>query len=437
MKGIGRRFPLILLAGVLGGCDGGAEAAEGASMQVFVGGRLIDGTGNAPIERSVLIVQNGRIQAVGAEGSVEIPAGAARIDVTGRTIVPGFINAHGHVGNVRGLEVDQYSRENVLDQLALYARYGVTTVVSLGDDRAEGVRIRDEQQDPALDRARVFVAGPVLTPETPEEAALQVQQIADLGADWAKIRVDSNLGASTAMSPAVYGAVIEESHRRGIPVAGHLIDLEDAKGLVRAGVDFLAHSVRDQPVDDELIALLRERRICLSPTLTREISTFVYGSRPDFFDDPFFLREADPAVMAQLEEPERQRRTRENAGGRYWAAQLPLAKENLKTLVDAGVRVAMGTDSGPPGRFQGYFEHLEMEMMADAGLTPMQIIVSATGDAARCTGLDNEIGTLEPGKYADFLVLGSNPLEDIRNTRTIESVWISGNLVPERGEGDR
>ena len=408
--------------------DDGTE--EGASMTAFVGARLIDGTGGTPIENSALIVSDGVIQAVGERGSVEIPAGATEIDVTGRTIIPGLINTHGHVGDVRGLETGQYSRENVLDQLGRYARYGVTTVVSLGDDQEEGIQVRDDQADSALDRARLYVAGPVLSASTPEAAAEQVSRLASMGVDWAKFRVDSNLGQSEKMPPEAYQAIIEQAHAAGIPVAAHLVELEDAKALVRAGVDFLAHSVRDQPVDDELIALMRERRICLTPTLTRELSTFVYKDRPEFFDDPFFQREADPAVLEQLQDPERQRRTRENRGAQYWEAQLPLAQENVKRLSDAGVTIAMGTDTGPPGRFQGYFEHLEMEMMAEAGLTPMQVIVAATGDAARCVGLDQELGTLEPGKRADFVVLAANPLDDIRNTRTIESVWINGNQVP-------
>ncbi len=424
------RISLMLLVAVTAaGC--GAETADGFSMQAFVGARLIDGTGSTPTENSVIIVDGGIIQAVGPAGSVEIPAGTERIDVSGRTIIPGLINSHGHVGAVEGLQTGRYSRDNVLDQLGLYARYGITTVVSLGDDQEAGVQIRNEQRaDSALDRSRLYVAGPVLTPQTPEAAVEQVRQIAAMDVDWAKIRVDDGLGAGQKMQPPVYETVIAEAHRNGLPLAVHIVDLADAKALVAAGADFVGHSVRDQPVDDELIALLRERRICLSPTLTRELSTYVYGSRPDFFDDPFFLREADPAVLEQLEDPERQQRTRENRGGQHWAAQLPLAMSNLKALADAGVRVAMGTDSGPPGRFQGYFEHLEMEMMVDSGLTPMAVIVAATGDAARCVGLDAELGTLEAGKRADFVVLQSNPIDDIRNTRTIESVWINGNLVP-------
>lgn len=416
-------------AGFLASCQDDA-AREGASMQAFIGAHLIDGSGGSPMDRSVIIVEDGVIQAVGPEAAVDIPTGATQIDLSGRTVIPGLINTHGHVGDVVGLQGGQYSRENVLDQLGLYARYGVTTVVSLGDDQEAGVEIRDEQDTPTLNRARIYVAGPVLNPQTPEEAVEQVAGIAQMNVDWAKIRIDDGLGSSEKMTPETYEAVIQEAHRRGIPVAVHIVELEDAKGAVAAGADFVGHSVRDLPVDDELIALLRERRICLTPTLTRELSTFVYGSRPDFFDDPFFLEEADPAVLEELQDPERQRRTRESPGAQYWERQLPLAMDNLLALSDAGVRIAMGTDSGPAGRFQGYFEHLEMEMMADAGLTPMQILVSATGEAARCVGLDTELGTIEPGKRADFVVLQANPLDDIRNTRTIESVWINGNPVP-------
>ncbi|MQA89638.1 MAG: amidohydrolase family protein [Gemmatimonas sp.] len=412
------------------GCEG-TSPAEGASMQAYVGARLIDGTGTTPVDPAVIIVQDGVLQAVGPVGEVEIPEGAERIDLSDRTVIPGLINTHGHVGDVRGLESGNYSRENVLEQLGRFARYGVTTVVSLGDDQEAGVQIRDEQDDPALDRARVYVAGPVLNPSSPEEAVEQVQRLTEWNVDWAKIRIDSNLGASDKMAPEVYGAVIDEAHRQGIPVAVHIVELADAKGALEAGADLIAHSVRDQLVDDELIALLRQQRVCLAPTLTRELSTFVYGSRPDFFDDPFFLGEVDPAVLEELQDPERQRQTQESRSAQYWEDQLPVALENVKLLSDAGVTVAMGTDSGPAGRFQGYFEHLELEMMADAGLTPMQILVASTGDAATCVGLEEELGTLEPGKRADFVVLTSNPLDDIANTRTIESVWINGNRVPD------
>jgi imidazolonepropionase-like amidohydrolase len=163
--------------------------------------------------------------------------------------------------------------------------------------------------------------------------------------------------------------------------------------------------------------------------LTREISTFIYDSAPSWVDDAFFIKGVDKDIPTQLKDPKRHEQVRNSAGwkaGQQYKVGLEVAKKNLKTLVDRGVRIAFGTDSGPPARFQGFFEHLELEMMVDAGLTPMQAIVSATGDAARCHRRAGQIGTLAPGAAADILILGANPLDNIRNTRTIEQVWIAG-----------
>jgi len=417
---------------VLGGCSGAAErpaaslASEGDGVTAFVGARLIDGTGAAPIEDAVLLVRDGRVQEAGT--GVPVPEGAEVIDVSGRTIFPGLINAHGHVGDTLGLEAGHYSEQNVLDHLALYARYGITTVNSLGGDGAAAAAVRDDESAPGLTRARLMFAGPVVAGDTPEEVTEQVEEIAAMEPDFIKIRVDDNLGSTTKMTPEVYTAVIEAAHAQGLPLAAHLFYLEDAKGLLEAGADLIAHSVRDQPVDDDFVERLIDRDVCYVPTLTREVSTFVYEERPEFFDDPFFLAEADPEVIAALEDPQRQASYR-GAGPTAYKQALQVALRNLKAVSDGGATVAMGTDSGPPARFQGYFEHLELELMAEAGLTPMQILVAATGDAARCLQRD-DIGTLQPGRAADFVVVTGNPLDDITATRTIESVWIAGNRVP-------
>ena len=187
--------------------------------------------------------------------------------------------------------------------------------------------------------------------------------------------------------------------------------------------------MRDVPVDDQFINALKSRDVCYSPTLTREISTFIYDSTPPWVDDPFFLKGAEKGVPEQLKDPKRQEQIRNSPAwksGQQYKASLEVAKKNLKTLVDRGVRIAMGTDTGPPARFQGFFEHLELEMMVDAGLTPMQAIVSATGDAARCHGRAGEIGTLATGAAADLLILNANPLDNIRNMRNIDAIWING-----------
>jgi imidazolonepropionase-like amidohydrolase len=161
------------------------------------------------------------------------------------------------------------------------------------------------------------------------------------------------------------------------------------------------------------------------------VSTFVYDSRPAFFDDPFFRREVAADVIAELEDTARQARIRNDRYAQMYRQALTVAQWNLKTLRAAGVRIAFGTDTGPPGRFQGYFEHLELELMAQAGLTPMQIIVAATSDAARCARIPH-VGSLERGRWADFIVLTANPLDAITNLRRIESVWIAGHQVPAR-----
>ena len=400
-------------------------------LKAFTGAMVFDGSSEEAIQDAVIVVREGRVTEVGPSDSVSIPAGSERIDLTGKYVTPGFIVGHGHVGGSRGLETGSsvYTRENLLSQLGLYARYGVTTVLSLGGDGEEAVRLRSEQAAADLDRARIFLAGAVVIGDTPEAARAMVDQNMDMKVDFIKIRVDDNLGATKKMPPDVYRAVIDRTHQHGLRLAAHLYYLEDAKSLLEEGVDFIAHSVRDKDVDDELIALLKEKNVCLCPTLTREVSTFVYEDVPDFFEDPFFLKDADPAVLEQLKTAERQKSVRESKSAQQYKVALETASRNLKKLADSGVKIVFGTDTGPPARFQGYFEHMEMDLMAEAGLTPAQILRSATADAAECLGFD-ELGTLEAGKWADFVVFGRDPLADIKNTRTLEAVWIAGNLVP-------
>ncbi|MFQ5675591.1 MAG: amidohydrolase family protein [bacterium] len=423
-------FALAFVAAAVSACDTGTPTVTTGS-KVFIGARIIDGTGSAPIENGVLLVNAGKIVAIGPAANVRIPKEAERIDVRGKFIMPGIINTHGHVGDVRGLEGGHYSEENVLRQLRLYARYGVTTVNSLGGDREAGARLRTAQSSPDLDRARLLVAGQVITGDTPEQVKHMIDQNASLQVDFIKIRVDDNFGTTKKMPLQIYKTIIDYAHQKDLKVAAHLFYLDDAKSLLKSGVDLVAHSVRDREVDDELIQLLKERDIGYCPTLVREVSVFVYENEPDFFNDPFFLKEADADVLKQLKNPDRQKRIRTNANAQKTKKALEIALVNLKKLSDAGVRIAFGTDSGPPARFQGYFEHLELELMAKAGLTPMQIIAAATRDAASSLGLTH-LGTLEPGKWADFIVLGEDPLEDIKNSRSIESVWIAGNRVSDK-----
>lgn len=404
-----RSFAFLILTTVL---IMGAAAQDKA----FTGARIIDGTGKAPVEKATLLIHNGRIAAIGT--SVKIPAGAERIDVAGKTIIPGLINGHGHV--------------NDLSQLGLYARYGVTSVFSLGGDHELELRdqTRAEQQTPAVSRARLYIAGPIPVSKTAEDARKAVDALAAAKTDIVKFRLDDNLGHGSKMPAVAYTAILDEAHKKGMRVAVHVVTLADAKAVLRLGADYIAHSVRDEEIDGETIALLKKNNAFYTPTLLREVSTFAYGDKPAFLSDPFLLKDGNKAEITKAQDPAFQENMRNDKSGMWYKEHLPVAMRNLKKVEDAGVPVVMGTDTGPPYRFQGYFEHLELEYMTKAGLTPMQALISATSTAARCLHAADQLGTLEAGKWADFVVLGANPLDDIRNTRKLEAVWIAGNRVP-------
>jgi imidazolonepropionase-like amidohydrolase len=388
-------------------------AAQPGRVTALTGMTLIDGTDRAPIPNATLLVQDGRVIAAGPAARVRIPANAVRTRLDGKFVIPGLINAHGHV--------------NSPADLATYAAYGVTTVHSLGDEPASVFAARASQRTDVLQRARVLVAGPVLDPTSPDDARARVAADAAQQVDIVKIRVDDNLGATRKMTPEIYQAVITEAHARGLRVAVHAYYLADALAVLDAGADFIAHSVRDGPVTEAFVAALKTRGACYSPTLMREVSTFVYASTPAFFSDSLFLAHANRDWMTTLQQPARQDAMRASASARTYEAQLPLARRNLKTLFDAGIPIAMGTDTGPVGRFQGYFELMELEQMVEAGLTPRQALAAATRVAATCLRVDHDLGTLEAGKWADFVVLDASPLEAIRNVRRIRAVWIAGN----------
>jgi imidazolonepropionase-like amidohydrolase len=368
---------------------------------------------------------------VGPRDAVTVPADADVVDVSGKYIMPGLINAHGHVGATVGLDANgEYSRANLLRQLSLYARYGITTVFSLGGDEDAGFRLRNEQFTQDLDRARLYVAGTVVSGNDESTIRQRVNQNADLGADFIKTRLDDNLGATQKLPKPLFDALVDQAHLRRLPVAVHLFYLEDAKYMLDAGADLIAHSIRDLPVDDEFITRVRQREVCYIPTLTREVSTFVYEDVPDFFSDPYFLKEADSEALAELQTPERMSRMASSRSAQLYKQGLEVALGNVASLHAADVPIAMGTDTGPPARFQGYFEHLELQLMVEAGMSPLDALRSATGVAAQCMGM-SDIGTLEPGNWADFAILDSNPAADILNTRTIQQVYIAGNRVPD------
>ena len=408
----------LISAGITVGISLGLAPATRAQAPVtaFVGATLIDGTGAPPVENGVVVVRDGRIAAAGRAASVSIPAGAMQVDLRGKTLLPGFVNAHGHVDDPMG------SRPNLERQLQLYGRYAITSVLSLGEETGAGATLRGDTRG----RARLFFAGPVVDGNTAEAAGTAADKTVAFKPDWVKIRVDDNAGAGTKMPRAAYKAAIDRAHAAGLPIAAHMYYLDDAKQLLRDGIDLLAHSVRDVPVDQELITLARDRNVCLVPTLMRDVSIFVYESTPEFFSDPFFTRYANQATVKTLTSPERQAQVRNNPNSAKFKQVVDLAGRNMMQMKKAGVKIAMGTDSGAANRFQGYFEHMELELMVKAGLTPMQAIVAATGDAASCIKRAGSVGTLQPGAWADLAVYAANPALDIKNTKTLESVWVAG-----------
>jgi imidazolonepropionase-like amidohydrolase len=421
---------------------------------VLEGALLIDGSGRPPLTKSVLIIEEGRIRAVGKLGAMRYPEGAEILNLRGKTIMPPLINLHGHLGQTRdgfNAAPDGYTAENVRDQLTKYLAYGVGTVVSLGTDQDLIYRLRDAQRAGELPGARFYSAGrgfgvkggfppggpPKMKgavdryrPQAPEQARADVRELAARKPDFVKIWVDDGFGRLPKMKPEICRAIIEEAHQQGLRVVAHVFYLGDAKALVEAGVDGLGHSIRDQAVDADLINAMKARGVFLIPTLVRDESTFAYAGPPRWLDDPFFQAGLEIGVLTALKSTAFINQNRANPDLPKLRAAFEMGKKNLKALFDAGVKIGFGTDSGPPTRFQGFFEHRELQLMTESGLTPLQAIVAATRTAAEILGATSEFGTLAPGKQADFLVLDANPLEDIHNTEELSAVWQAGKPLP-------
>ena len=400
-----------------------------AQTTAYVGGSVWDGTGASIIRNATMVVEDGRITAVSP--SAEIPAGTEIVFLEGKVLIPGLINTHGHVSGRWAAEDVVDEQDRIRGDLELFAKYGVTTVNSLGDGLAV-IEVR-KSSSPLDPRARLLSAGAVIAGDTPEAARNQALANADAGVDWLKLRVDDNLGSSRKMPWDAVQAVMNIGNERGLRVATHLFYLEDAKRLIDMGTGMIAHSVRDTDVDQEFIDSLLESGVCYVPTLTREVSTYIYGTRPGFFDDEFFTEYANEDEIERLSEPAYMERTLASASGAAYRVALVQAMENMVILQDAGAPVTFGTDAGPAGRFPGYFEHMELALMVGGGLTPTQALLAATSVAASCLGLD-DIGTLEPGKWAGFIELDEDPTRDITYTQMIDQVYIAGQPVRTKTE---
>lgn len=418
-------------------------AAETAMFRNF---NLIDGQGGPAQGGSAMIVTDGRIVYVGSEAGAQVPAGVSAVDLGGAYVIPGMIDLHVHLGNVHGMVQDEhfYTRESVEADLATYAAYGFTTVATMGTDKDISFQIRKEQRASGRpDVARIYEAGQGIVfrtgyggvPDlnrpvaTPEEAVAEVDSQAAKGADFIKLWVDDELGTMPEMPSAISKAIIDTAHKHGLPAYAHIFYLKDAQRLVDQGIDGFVHSVRDQAIPPQLIAEMKRKNVAqVSATLSRERSLVAFGGPAREFTDPFFAQSISPETLAQLSSQERQRSVAGNPVYPRLDGFYEMAKSNLRRLADGGVNYGFGTDAGPVGRVPGYSGHWELELMVEDGFTPGQAIEAATGRAAAILG-SRDIGVLERGRWADFVVLGANPLDNILNSRNIQSVYIAGRQV--------
>jgi imidazolonepropionase-like amidohydrolase len=418
-----------------------------AQTTLYEGARLIPGDGKPAIERSAFVVENGAITRVGRQGEVKAPNGASRVDLTGKTVMPTLIDIHTHTGFQRGATYvpQNYGRETIVEDLNRALRFGVGAVVSEGIDSGDtAFTIRADQAARRLGGARLFTAGrgmgaPNAGPgadtykgiaydiTTEDQGRRAVRELAAQKVDFIKIWVDDRNGRAPELTPPLYRAIIDEAHKHGIRVHAHVFYLVDAKELVAAGIDGFTHLVRDKDMDDELVREIVRRRVVIMPTLQnaeRGRNTEPPPSMAAWLNGP--ARNAiGPDLVAKI---------LAGYGGRT-AAQAAAAGEryailqrSLKKLSVAGARVVLGGDTGLQDDPFGFAEHRELELMVDAGMSPMQAIVAATSSGADYLRLQ-DTGILAPGKRADFVVLDGNPLEDITNTRRIAQVFLRGRTV--------
>ena len=440
-----RRLPLIALLLVASAAALHSQRAIGPAL--FTGARLIVGDGSV-IENASFIVDTGRITAIGTQ--LTAPRGASRVDLAGKTVMPAMINIHVHIGyeGYTSWGAENYTPANVYEHLEREAYYGVGATQSVGSSPMDAsIQFQRDQAAGKYPSASRFLFMPGMAPpnggpnavllkgtqalhavyevSTADEARAAVRGFATKNLKHVKIWVDDRRGTYPKMTPEVYDAVIDEAHRHGMKVHAHATTLPDQKAVVRAGVDVLVHTVGNEKVDDEFLALLREKK----PYWTTVIGL---GDRTEVCDDTGFVIDTlPPSLVKKIRETTMPRPLEPSCGqmSPNAAARDATLSYNVTKMMEAGARLVLGTDAGiSSGYTFGSADHHEIARWVQFGLTPSQAIVAATSRPAELLGLA-DAGTLAKGKRADFIVLDANPLDDIRNTRKISAVYLGGAKV--------
>ena len=435
-RGGSSRVIWVWLLATVAGCGEDPLPVVGSDAVAIVGATLIDGTGVASISDAVVVIADGRIQAVGTRANTELPKGVEVIEAVGQTVMPGLVETHAHYqGEIDRVEW-QYRKQLYL---------GVTTSRSIGTDTAEKVARALDARNGQIPGPRMYTAGlgfsvpdgfppglPVNRPVTEEEARSLVGDLADQGVHFIKIWVNDMPEPGLKIPREMRRAIVDEALQRNLIPVGHVIAEADLRQLVETGVRDFLHTIVDTEIKPDLLQLMIDTGLTFSPTLTNIEANWYWAEHPELLDDPQIRAVFEPEALERWNDPAYRENVLTSDGLAEGKERLRESMAFLKTVVDAGVSVATGTDSGAPGWDvpMGWGTHREMQLYVEAGLTPMQAIVAATRIGADLLSQGTaDYGTLEPGNRADLIILNADPLGDIANTLDIDRVMQGGEWI--------